>query len=347
MVSEKTVQQTYDALQKGEAMLLDVRTHEEWSKGVAQGAQCLGRDHLESRLLSMQLDKDTPLYVICASGGRSLFAAQGMIERLGFNAVYSVQGGTRTWVDHELPMQTNQAVSYRYDRQCKLPEVGQHGQQQLANSHALILGMGGLGCPVAMYLAGAGVGTLTIVDMDQVDESNLHRQVLYANDQVGRNKVDAAYEKLVALNPEIRIHRVAAKVDDVLLDALLSDVDVVLECTDSTDNRYLVDRYCKRYQKPMVYGACDQWSGQVALFQQTEEINSCYRCLYPVRTEKGAVQNCQEAGVMGVVPGTTVLLQATLALECLLGMPVDGAYLHVYDAKRLTMDRVSLPRCAC
>ena len=206
----------------------------------------------------------------------------------------------------------------RYSRHITLPEVGMEGQKKLKAAKVLVVGAGGLGCPVALYLAAAGVGTIGMVDYDVVDESNLQRQILYGVTQKGQPKLDAARERLQNLNPHITInlHPVALSSMNAL--DIVKDYDIVLDGTDNFPTRYLVNDACVMSGKPNVYGSIYRFDGQVSVFNH--EDGPCYRCLYPSPPPPGLVPSCAEGGVLGVLPGIIGCLQANEAIKIILGI---------------------------
>jgi sulfur-carrier protein adenylyltransferase/sulfurtransferase len=205
----------------------------------------------------------------------------------------------------------------RYSRHLILPEVGMEGQQRLKAARVLCVGTGGLGSPLAFYLAAAGIGTLGLVDFDVVDASNLQRQIIHSTKDIGRKKLDSAEEKLVALNPALNV----VKHDTMLTSAnaldILKDYDIVADGTDNFPTRYLVNDACVLLGKPNVYGSIFRFEGQASVFA-TEE-GPCYRCLYPEPPPPGLVPSCAEGGVLGILPGLVGVIQATEAIKLILG----------------------------
>lgn len=223
----------------------------------------------------------------------------------------------------------------RYQRHLSLDEVGIRGQEKLKAARVLVVGAGGLGSPASLYLAASGVGTLGIVDFDRVDASNLQRQVLFDSASVGRSKVEAARERLVALNPfiDVRAHDVEVRAATVM--DLLRDYDIVLDGTDRIPTRYVVNDACVVLRKPLVSAAIHRFEGQVMTYQPGR--GPCYRCLYP-EVPEGFVPNCADAGVLGVLPGVVGAMQATEAIKLIVGFgeSLNGRLL-VYDALDLTV----------
>ncbi len=211
---------------------------------------------------------------------------------------------------------TNEQIE-RYSRHIILPEVGGEGQQKIMQGKVLVLGTGGLGSPVALYLAAAGVGTLGLVDDDKVDISNLQRQVLHFTDDVGKAKVISAKEKLAKLNPEIKINAYETKVTSKNINDIIADYDIVVDGTDNFPTRFLVNDACYFAKKPLVHGAILRFDGQLMTIIPDE--GPCYRCIYRDPPPAGAVPNCSQAGVIGSVAGIVGTLQANEAIKLLLG----------------------------
>ncbi len=223
----------------------------------------------------------------------------------------------------------------RYSRHLSLPEVGIEGQKKLKNAKILVIGAGGLGCPVSLYLAAAGIGTIGMVDFDTVDESNLQRQILFGIDQQGKSKLSSAKERLKKLNPYTSyiLHEVAISSENAL--DIIKDYDLVIDGTDNFPTRYLVNDACVLLNKPNVYGSIYRFDGQISVFNYKN--GPCYRCLYPAPPPPGLVPSCAEGGVLGVLPGIIGTLQANEAIKVILeiGDLMVGRFL-LFDA--LSMD---------
>jgi sulfur-carrier protein adenylyltransferase/sulfurtransferase len=236
----------------------------------------------------------------------------------------------------------------RYSRHLLLPEVGVHGQKKLLRSKVLIVGAGGLGSPTALYLAAAGVGEIGLVDFDQVDVSNLQRQVLYTTEDVGHPKLEAAKTRLEALNPGIRINLHSERLTSANALETLRPYDVVVDGTDNFPTRYLVNDACVLLRKPNVYGSIYRFEGQASVFDARR--GPCYRCLYPEPPPPDLVPSCAEAGVLGVLPGLVGVMQATETVKLLLGVgePLIGRLL-LFDALEMRFRELRLrknPTCA-
>ena len=246
----------------------------------------------------------------------------------------------------ELPELTTDELS-RYSRHLILPEVGEEGQRKLKAARVLCVGTGGLGSPLALYLAAAGVGTLGLVDFDVVDASNLQRQIIHSTADIGRKKLDSAAEKLKALNPSLKV----VKYDTLLSSAnaldILKDYDVIADGTDNFPTRYLVNDACVLLGKPNAYGSIFRFEGQASVFGAKD--GPCYRCLYPEPPPPGLVPSCAEGGVLGILPGLVGVIQATETIKLILGIgePLIGRLLLV-DALNMRFRQLKLrknPEC--
>jgi adenylyltransferase/sulfurtransferase len=234
--------------------------------------------------------------------------------------------------DADAPLSPDQYERYR--RHLTLPEIGLAGQQALLEARVLLIGAGGLGCPLAQYLAAAGVGTLGIVDFDVVDASNLHRQVLYTPADVGRSKVEVAAGRVRAMNPDVAVEAHPLRLASENALALFAGYDVVVDGTDNFPTRYLTNDACVMAGLPNVHGSIFRFDGQATVFDARH--GPCYRCLYPEPPPPGAVPSCAEGGVLGVLPGLVALIQATETIKLVTGVgePLYGRLLQV-DALRM------------
>jgi adenylyltransferase/sulfurtransferase len=235
----------------------------------------------------------------------------------------------------------------RYSRHLIVPEVGMEGQLKLKAAKVLLVGAGGLGAPLGLYLAAAGIGRIGLVDFDVVDFTNLQRQVIHFTKDVGRNKIDSAAEKMQALNPNVEIvkHEVALSSENAM--EILKDYDLVVDGTDNFPTRYLVNDACVLLGKPNVYGSIFRFEGQATVFAY--QGGPCYRCLYPEPPPPGLVPSCAEGGVLGILPGTIGLIQATETVKLILGIgePLVGRLL-LYDALAMRFRELKLrknPEC--
>jgi molybdopterin/thiamine biosynthesis adenylyltransferase/rhodanese-related sulfurtransferase len=319
------------------AVLVDVRESHERATGFAQGAVGIARAELEADPQSALPDRDAQVLLICQGGGRSLKAAEALVEA-GYRRVASVEGGTTRWVAEGLPMtQPEGDVDFydRYSRHLRLPEVGEAGQRKLQAARIAMVGAGGLGSPAGFYLAAAGIGTLVLADDDVVDRSNLQRQILHTDARIGTPKVESARIALSALNPQVAIETFAERITAANVERLIAHADVVIDGADNFPVRYLLNDACVKLGKPLVYGAVHRFEGQVSVFDAGRKRGDapCYRCLFPEPPPPEAAPNCAEAGVLGVLPGVIGLLQATEAIKLILGQgdPLTGRLLH-FDA---------------
>ena len=340
-------------MQAGGAPLLDVRDPEEHALGLPEHAVAAPRAALEAEPGRFHALPSEVLLLICGSGRRSLLAAEALAAQ-GYTRLYSVVGGVGAWQAAGLPMQSaagDPDFLDRYSRHLRLPQVGVAGQHRLGDARVLLVGAGGLGSPAAFYLAAAGVGTLRIVDDDRVERSNLQRQILHRDDGIGLPKADSAAATLNALNPRCRVEPRIERLGPGNVDALLEDVDVVIDGADNFPTRYLLSDACVRNAKPLVYGAVHRFEGQVSVFDAGRQrgLAPCYRCLFPDAPRAEDAPNCSEAGVLGVLPGIIGLLQATEAIKLVLGIgePLVGRLLHV-DALSMRFRETRLrPDPAC
>jgi len=327
-------------------VLIDVREGDEYDEGFIPGAIWIPRGKLELRIEDAVPDRDADIVVYCAGGNRSAFAARSLGE-LGYSRVASMAGGYSAWKRANLPTEkpfkfTPQQRS-RYARHLMLPEVGEVGQAKLLQSKVLLLGAGGLGAPAGLYLAAAGVGTLGLVDDDVVDESNLQRQVIHNTKRVGIPKVESAAQTIHELNPDVNVitHQLRLSSENVL--DVINGYDLIVDGTDNFQTRYLLNDASLILKKPVVNASIFQFEGQVTVFKPFE--GPCYRCLYPEPPPPGMAPSCNEAGVLGVLPGVIGVLQATEAVKLILGIgkPLVGRLMQ-YDALNMKFREFKLPR---
>ncbi len=231
---------------------------------------------------------------------------------------------------HEPPALSNEEV-LRYSRHLIMPEVGVDGQQKLKAARVLCIGAGGLGSPVALYLAAAGVGTLGLVDFDVVDFTNLQRQVIHHTSDVGRPKLQSATEKIAAINPFVKVVPFETRLTSENALRIFADFDIIVDGTDNFPTRFLVNDACVLTGKPSVYGSIFRFEGQASVFAAREQDGPCYRCLYPEPPPPGLVPSCAEGGVLGVLPGLVGIIQATETIKLILGTgePLIGRLLLV------------------
>lgn len=231
----------------------------------------------------------------------------------------------------------------RYSRHIILPEVGGKGQKKISAAKVLIVGAGGLGCPVGYYLAAAGVGTIGIVDNDTVELSNLQRQIAHSIKTIDVNKAESAKQTFETLNPDVNVVTIKKRLDSKIVLDLFKDYDIIVDGTDNFPTRYLINDACVMLKKPLVSGAILRFEGQVTTILPHD--GPCYRCLFEEPPPPGLVPSCQEAGVLGVLPGVIGTLQATEVLKLILGKgkPLKG-YLLIYDALEVNFRKVKIPK---
>jgi sulfur-carrier protein adenylyltransferase/sulfurtransferase len=319
-------------------IVLDVREPDEYEQGALPGAIHIPRGHLESQIEGRLPDREAPVVVYCAGGVRSAFAAR-TLQELGYKDVVSMAGGFGRWKDEGRPWRVPASLTAdqrnRYQRHLLLPEVGVEGQIKLLESKVLLLGAGGLGSPAALYLAAAGVGTLGIVDMDEVDASNLQRQILHNLDRIGERKVDSAKKTLTALNPDVNVvtHDVRLSAENVM--DLVGAYDVVIDGADNFPVRYLLNDASVKLGVPVVHGSIFRFEGMVTVFDPKRGPN--YRDMVFEPPPAELAPSCAEAGVLGVLPGIIGSLQALEAIKLLLdlGDPLIGRILS-FDALEMT-----------
>jgi adenylyltransferase/sulfurtransferase len=327
-------------------VVIDVRDPDEYRDGYIEPATNISRGFLEFRVGSAVPEQSTPVVVYCQTGLRSMLAAK-QLHDLGYEKVVNLQGGFQKWTQSGLPVVKDKLLTaeqiQRYSRHFLLTQVGEKGQRKLLRSKVLLIGAGGLGSPTALYLAAAGVGKIGLMDGDVVDISNLQRQVLHSTPNLGRPKVESGAEAIRALNPDVNVVAVPQwiQVDNIM--DILGDYDVVIDGSDNFDTRYLVNDACYLAGKVNVHGSIFQFEGMATVF--APDRGPCYRCLYPSPPPAGLVPSCGEAGVLGVLPGTIGLVQATETIKLLLGIgePLIGRLL-TYDALGMRFREVKLRR---
>ncbi|MDQ1423091.1 MAG: sulfur-carrier protein adenylyltransferase/sulfurtransferase [Acidimicrobiaceae bacterium] len=328
------------------AVVLDVREPDEYEQGAIPGALHIPRGNLESSIEARVPDHTTPLIVHCAGGTRSAFAAK-TLEEMGYTDVVSVAGGFNKWKDEGRDWRVPQALTpeqrNRYQRHILLPEVDVAGQLKLLDSKVLLLGAGGLGSPAALYLAAAGVGTIGIIDMDVVDESNLQRQILHNLERIGERKVDSAKKTLSLINPDVNVvtYDVRLGADNVM--EILEGYDVIVDGTDNFPTRYLVNDASVKLGIPVVHGSIFRFEGMVTVFDPQN--GPTYRDMVVEPPPAAEAPSCAEAGVLGVLPGIIGSLQAVEAIKLLLGLgdPLIGRLL-AYDSLEQSFREFKLRR---
>ena len=338
--------EVHEGLPEG-TVVVDVREDGEWATGNVPGAVHIPRSYLEMRIENVAPDRSTPVVLYCAAGLRSLYAAKTLIEDLGYQDVSSMTGGITLWKDTGLPVEVKKTLtpeqSDRYSRHLLLNEVGLEGQQKLLDAKVLLLGAGGLGSPTALYLAAAGVGTLGIIDGDTVDRSNLQRQIIHTEDRLGELKVDSAEVAINALNPDVKVVKYPYWIGSENIMDILPEYDIVVDGLDNFPTRYLLNDASVRLKIPVVSASILGFEGQLSVFSPYE--GPCYRCLFPVPPPPELAPSCGANGVLGVLPGTMGLLQATEVVKLILekGDPLIGRLL-LYDALATSFTELKIGR---
>ena len=327
-------------------VVLDVREVEEYDQGVIPESILIPQGKIEETIEERIPNHDQPIIAMCAGGVRSAFAAVTLNE-LGYTNVVSMDGGFnlwkqqgRSWVSSQIlkPEQRN-----RYERHVSLPEIGEKGQQKLLDSRVVIIGAGGLGSPAALYLAAAGVGTIGVVDMDTVEESNLQRQILHSTETIGENKVDSAEKTLSTLNPDVNVITYNTRLNKDNAIEIVENYDVVIDGTDNFETRYLINDVSVKTGTPVVHGSIFQYEGQITVFDPKN--GPTYRDIFPEPPENGTAPNCTEAGVLGVLPGIVGSIQAleTIKLILEIGEGLSGR-LIVFDALEMSFHEYKIDR---
>lgn len=333
-ISEVTTAETDELRKDPGTVILDVREPSEYEQGAIPDAIHIVRGQLESSVEAKIADRSAKVLIHCASGVRSVFAAKTLGE-LGYTDVSSVAGGFNQWKDEGREWVTPRNLTAdqrnRYQRHLLLPEVDVEGQLKLLDAKVLLLGAGGLGSPAAFYLAAAGVGTIGIIDMDVVDESNLQRQILHNVDRIGDRKVDSAKKTITALNPDVDVVTFDTRLGaDNVMD-VLSGFDIIVDGLDNFPTRYLVNDASVKLGIPVVHGSIFRFEGMLTVFDPKR--GPTYRDFVPEPPPAELAPSCSEAGVLGVLPGIIGTLQAieTVKLILDLGEPLIGRMLQ-YDS---------------
>jgi sulfur-carrier protein adenylyltransferase/sulfurtransferase len=329
-------------------VLVDVRESSEWDAGHIPGATHVPRGYLESRVEgAIGADRSQRVVLYCASGQRSVLAAHTLKTVLGYENVASMTGGITLWKDRgykvEVPRTLTPEQRERYSRHLLIPEIGLEGQTKLLESKVLLLGAGGLGSPTALYLAAAGVGTLGVVDDDEVDLSNLQRQVIHTTDRIGVPKVDSAEQSITAINPDVKVVKYKTRLDASNVMEIIEGYDVIVDGVDNFPTRYLLNDATVRLGIPVVSASILGFDGQLSVFKPHD--GPCYRCLYPVPPPAELAPSCGANGVLGVLPGTMGLLQATEVVKLVTGAgePLVGRLL-LYEALGATFTELKVRR---
>lgn len=241
-----------------------------------------------------------------------------------------------------LKTELNDEELSRYSRQILMPEIDYIGQLTLTQSHAIIFGLGGLGSPAALYLAAAGVGKLTLVDFDEVDDSNLQRQIVHREANIGQAKVESAKQNLLNLNHHIKIETIGHKLSEAEVVNLVKTANVVLDCTDNFASRFALNRACFQAKMPLISGAAIRWEGQLSTYDFRKKDSPCYQCLYP--QDSGQELTCSQNGVLSPVVGMVGSMQAVEAIKALLNLPTLTGKLMIIDAYTMMIRTLNLKK---
>ena len=319
-------------IEAGDVLILDVREPDEFEQGALPNVLHIPRGHLEAQIEGRALDRDQEIVVYCAGGVRSAFAAR-TLQELGYTNVLSMAGGFGKWKDEgrawKQPVTLTPDQRNRYQRHLLLPEVGIEGQAKLLGAKVLMLGAGGLGSPAALYLAAAGVGTIGIVDMDEVDASNLQRQILHNMDRIGERKVESARMTIAKLNPDVKVNTYDVRLTAENIIEIMTGYDVVVDGADNFPSRYLLNDASVKLGIPVVHGSIFRFEGMVSVFHPKE--GPTYRDMVPEPPPAEFAPSCAEAGVLGVLPGIVGSIQALETIKVILGLgdPLIGRILTI------------------
>jgi molybdopterin/thiamine biosynthesis adenylyltransferase/rhodanese-related sulfurtransferase len=331
-ITEIDTAEAQSRIEAGGVLVLDVREPDEFEQGTLANVLHIPRGHLEAQIEGRATDRDQEIIVYCAGGIRSAFAAR-TLQELGYTNVLSMAGGFGRWKDEgrpwKLPVQLTADQRNRYQRHLLLPEVGIEGQAKLLGARVLMLGAGGLGSPAALYLAAAGIGTIGIVDMDEVDASNLQRQILHNMDRIGERKVESARMTINKLNPDVKVKTYDMRLDASNIMEIMSEYDLVVDGADNFPSRYLLNDASVKLGIPVVHGSIFRFEGMVSVFHP--KLGPTYRDMVPSPPPAEFAPSCAEAGVLGVLPGIIGSIQALEAIKVILelGDPLIGRILSV------------------
>jgi sulfur-carrier protein adenylyltransferase/sulfurtransferase len=343
-IKQVTPEETRSSLESKGAIVIDTRDAVNRQDARIEGDEYApaGQGGIEAhteafaeRVEELAGGRDKPVILYCGAGNRSAVAADALTREHGFADVASMSGGLTLWEIQGLPVVTPEGMSpeqrNRYSRHTLLPEVGVEGQLKMLNAKVLLIGAGGLGAPAALYLAAAGIGTLGLVDDDEVDESNLQRQVIHNTERVGQPKTESARKTIEALNPDVEVLEHRTRLDASNIIEIIKDYDVIVDGADNFPTRYLLNDASVRLRKPVVSASILAFDGQISTFVPFE--GPCYRCLYPTPPPAELAPSCGAAGVLGVMAGVMGLLQANEVIKLVIGIgePLIGRLL-LYDS---------------
>ncbi|BCA64665.1 molybdopterin-synthase adenylyltransferase MoeB [Fluviibacter phosphoraccumulans] len=333
------------------AIVFDIRDAADVAEGKISGAKTLSQRFIELEIGRYGLPAEQPI-VICCYGGRMSLIAAHSLRQLGYMNVYSLEGGFTGWREQGLPTEKptvlTSAERARYSRHLGLPKVGEAGQIKLKEARVALVGAGGLGSPIAYYLAAAGVGHIRLIDADVVEESNLQRQIIHSTRTVGQPKVESAKGRLIELNPLIEIEAVNARLHADNASSLLAGCEIVVDGSDNFDTRYAVNAGIIANKQILVSASIFQFSGQISVFAPHLG-TPCYSCLFPEATPSALSPSCSTAGVIGALAGVVGLLQAMEVLKLVLGIgePLYGKLL-TFDGLTSTIRPLTFPcRSSC
>ena len=328
-------------------VVIDVRDDYEIQFGIIPGSLHCPIAELIDQIHQLVPDKNELVVVYCELGSRSNQAVH-LLASLGYKRVQTLEGGFSCWRSERLEtvlpgcrsISLPTSNSGRYERQISLREVGYQGQLKISNARVLVIGLGGLGSPAALYLAGAGVGTLGLMDSDSVDTSNLNRQIIHDARHVGSTKTESAKSKIFEYNPEVRFELFSERFDSNSAKRILSqNWDVVIDGSDNFETRCTLNAFARNLGIPVCHGAIDRFEGSITTFLGTE--GPCYQCLFPNIPPLGTCGSCSERGVLGVLPGLIGTLQATEAMKIILGVgQLAVGRLITYDALSLEFHQI-------
>lgn len=318
-ITEIDTAEAQQKIESGGVLVLDVREPDEFEQGALPEVLHIPRGHLEAQIEGRATDRGQAIVVYCAGGVRSAFAAR-TLQELGYTNVFSMEGGFGKWKDEgrqwRQPVTLTPDQRIRYQRHLLLPEVGVEGQAKLLGAKVLMLGAGGLGSPAALYLAAAGVGTIGIVDMDEVDASNLQRQILHNIDRIGQRKVESARQTIAKLNPDVVVNTYDTRLDASNIMEIMAGYDVVVDGADNFPSRYLLNDASVKLGIPVVHGSIFRFEGMVSVFHP--KLGPTYRDMVPEPPPAEFAPSCAEAGVLGVLPGIVGSIQALETMKIIL-----------------------------
>ncbi|MDO4323790.1 MAG: molybdopterin-synthase adenylyltransferase MoeB [Lachnospiraceae bacterium] len=319
-------------LDKDRLCYLDMRGKIAYSHGHIPDALCFDTEHFEESVEKIPRDR---IYIVyCSIGEKSMNVAE-KLRKKGYEA-YSLEAGFAAW------LRANVSENERYERQMILPEVGLEGQEKLKNARVLVIGAGGLGSPAALYLAGAGIGTIGIADADTVSLSNLHRQILHTMAELGQNKSESAKTNLQKLNDSVRIVTYPYHITPENIDEIISNYDFIIDGVDNFETKFLINDACVIRKKPFCHAGILRFQGQIMTYVPGK--GPCYRCIFEEIPEQGSIPNCSQAGIIGAVAGVIGSIQALEAIKYILSAgELLTAKMYVFDGLTLKSRIIKFP----